>query len=412
VLVAQGKRDEALKAYRDSLAIRERLAAADRSNSVWQRGLSVSYEKVGDVLVAQGKRDEALKAYRDSLAIRERLAAADRSNSGWQRDLSVSYTNIGDVLLAQGKLEEALKAYRDGLVITEQLAAADRSNTEWQHDLSVSYIKVGDVLVDRGDLPEALKSYRDALAIRGRLALADPTNADRQRDLALSYERVGDVLKAQGDLAGALKSYREDLTIIQRLVSIDGSNAQWRGDLEFVIGRIGGLAYRFLLARDFTSALAAADEAISLAPEEIWLYTNRAHALMFIGNTDEARAIYLKYRGVKNVQNEKSWEMMILEDFADLRKKDLTNPLMDEIEKLFTSAGWGLFLSFPTACASLTALGDLAGAPRKRCRRQSRLRSLQLAANSLRRTSSQIGTLRTFQSGRAMSDLGARPDFA
>ena len=72
-----GDLEQALKAYRDSLAIAERLAAADRSDSEWQRDLSISYEVVGDVLVAQGKLDEALKAYRDSLAIRERLAAAD-----------------------------------------------------------------------------------------------------------------------------------------------------------------------------------------------------------------------------------------------------------------------------------------------------------------------------------------------
>jgi hypothetical protein len=50
-------------------------------NTQWQGDLSMSYEKVGDVLKAQGKLDEALKAYRDSLAIRERLAAADRSNA-------------------------------------------------------------------------------------------------------------------------------------------------------------------------------------------------------------------------------------------------------------------------------------------------------------------------------------------
>ena len=43
------------------------------------------------MLAAQGKLDEALEAYRDGLAIRERLAAADRSNTRWQRDLSVSY---------------------------------------------------------------------------------------------------------------------------------------------------------------------------------------------------------------------------------------------------------------------------------------------------------------------------------
>ncbi len=59
------------------------------------------------MLVAQGKLDEALKSYRDSLAIRERLVAADRSNTQWQRDLSVSYDKVGNVLEAQGKLDEA-----------------------------------------------------------------------------------------------------------------------------------------------------------------------------------------------------------------------------------------------------------------------------------------------------------------
>ncbi len=97
-------------AYRDGLAIRERLAAADPTNAEWQRDLSVSYNKIGDVLVAQGNLDEALARYRDGLAIRERLAAADPGNTEWQRDLSVSFNKIGDVLRAQGKLDEALAA--------------------------------------------------------------------------------------------------------------------------------------------------------------------------------------------------------------------------------------------------------------------------------------------------------------
>ncbi len=131
-----GDLEQALKAYRDGLAIRERLVAADRSNTEWQRDLSISYHMVGDVLVAQGKLDEALKAHRDGLAIRERLAAADRSNTEWQRDLSAAYDRVGDVLKAQGKLDDALKVYRDGLAIMERLAATDRSNTQWQRDLS------------------------------------------------------------------------------------------------------------------------------------------------------------------------------------------------------------------------------------------------------------------------------------
>ena len=98
----------------------------------------MSYNKVGDVLVAQGNLPEALKSFRDGLAISERLAKADPNNAGWQRDLSVSYNKIGDVLVAQGNLPEALKSFRDGLAITERLAKADPNNAGWQRDLSVS----------------------------------------------------------------------------------------------------------------------------------------------------------------------------------------------------------------------------------------------------------------------------------
>ena len=88
---ARGNLDAALKAYQDSLAIAEKLAAQDPSNTEWQRDLSVSFNKIGDVQRARGNLDAALKAYQDSLAIREKLAAQDPSNAEWQRDLSVSF---------------------------------------------------------------------------------------------------------------------------------------------------------------------------------------------------------------------------------------------------------------------------------------------------------------------------------
>jgi hypothetical protein len=59
---------------------------------------------------------------------------------------------------------------------------------------------------------------------------------------------------------------------------------------------------------------------------------------MFLDRVDEARALYLKYRGTKNVVGEKSWEAAVLEDFAELRKAGLTHPLMDEIEKQFAGS--------------------------------------------------------------------------
>jgi hypothetical protein len=54
---------------------------------------------------------------------------------------------------------------------------------------------------------------------------------------------------------------------------------------------------------------------------------------------DEARALYLRYRGEKNVQDGKPWETVVLEDFAELRKAGLTDPLMDEIKDRFAARG-------------------------------------------------------------------------
>ena len=335
---AQGDLAGALKSYRDSIATVERLAQPDPGNAEWQRDLAISYNRLGDVLALQGKLAEALKAYRDDLAIAERLAAADPSNTQWQRDLLISYRLIGDVLVAQGKLDEALKAYRDSLAIAEGLAAADRDNTEWQRELSGDYDKIGGVLKAQGNLDEALEAYRDSLAIVDRLIAADRTNTQWQRGLSVCYNRVGNVLLAQGKLEEALKAYRDGLAIAERLVAANPRIGLWQEDLQYGIGRIGTLADNFIRAGNFSKALEAADEAIALAPDKIWLYSNRAHALMFLGRLDEARVLYLKYRGQQNVFGNQSWEAGILEDFAEFQKAGLTHPLMQELEKAFAGS--------------------------------------------------------------------------
>ena len=56
----------------------------------------------------QGDLAAALTSFQASLAIRDRLAKADPGNTGWQRDLSASHIKIGDVQRAQGDLGAAL----------------------------------------------------------------------------------------------------------------------------------------------------------------------------------------------------------------------------------------------------------------------------------------------------------------
>ena len=104
---------------------RQRAAGAIRPGQRRLAARSVGlYEKVGNVQVAQGDLAGALKSYRDSLAVRERLAQSEPGNAGWQSDLSVSYEKVGNVQVAQGDLAGALKSYwRRGLTTSVLLAS-------------------------------------------------------------------------------------------------------------------------------------------------------------------------------------------------------------------------------------------------------------------------------------------------
>jgi len=232
VLVAQGNLPEALKSYRDGLAIRDRLAKADAGNAGWQRDLSVVHNKIGDRAGCAGQSAGGA----EELPRRSRhqdAAKADAGHAGWQRDLSVSYNKISDVLVAQGNLPEALKSFRDGLAIAsvwrrrtratpagsaicrcpttrsatcwfagqsaggaEDFRDGSPSETVWrsgrgQRRLAARSVGVLQQYRRRagcaGQSAEALKSFRDGLAIAERLAKADAGNAGWQRDLSVSY---------------------------------------------------------------------------------------------------------------------------------------------------------------------------------------------------------------------------------
>src|SRR5262249_13342655 len=85
---------------------------------------------------------------------------------------------------------------------------------------------------------------------------------------------------------------------------------------------------------EFTKALTATDRAHALLPENLVIETNRAHAFMFLERGEEAKTLYLAYKGkTMSGKDERLWEHVIAEDFAEFRKAGLTHPMMADIEK-------------------------------------------------------------------------------
>jgi len=281
VLLALGDLAGALVSYRDSLAVRQRLVAADPGNTEWQQYLGVSHNKVGDVLIAQGDLVGALISYREDQAVMQRLAVVDPGNPGWQRDLSVSHINVGDVLRAQGDLARALVSYRESLAVCQRLAAADPINIGLQRNLGVIHDRIGDVLRAQGDLAGAQVSYRESLAVRQRLVAADPGNAGWQWDLCGAYDRVGDVLLAQGDLTGAQVSCKESLAVRQRLVEADPTNSEWQrglsisqqkvGDVLLAQGNMTGAQVSYRESQAMSQRLAATDPSNAGWQRDLWV---------------------------------------------------------------------------------------------------------------------------------------------
>jgi tetratricopeptide (TPR) repeat protein len=108
------------------------------------------------------------------LAISERLANSDPGNAAWQRDLSISFNKLGDLAVAQGDLLTAASRFSHALAISERLANSDPGNADWQRDLWVSYWKMADLSKKRGEPSEAKgwwqKAY-DTLAKMKRTGL-------------------------------------------------------------------------------------------------------------------------------------------------------------------------------------------------------------------------------------------------
>jgi tetratricopeptide (TPR) repeat protein len=186
------------------LALRERLAAQEPSNSQWQRELAVSQEHIGAVCVELAQYDEALGAMRKGLEITSRLAQQDPANAGWQRDLAVSLAVIARVYERRGNPEQAMASLDEARPIAEKLAALDPKNIEWKDHLAYIEYDRGRLLEIAGRNAEARAAYRKVLDVAGR---APDTHAAQKEPETMESLREN-ATQALGRAPAALQSVR------------------------------------------------------------------------------------------------------------------------------------------------------------------------------------------------------------
>ena len=168
--------------------------------------LAQSWNNLGILRREENRMDEAEQAYREALAIKEKLAERYSSVTQYRQDLAASLNNLGTLVSSIGRSSEAEAVYRRAIQLYERLAADSPADSRYAVLLAGTYSNLGRLIGDRGEaedsLPWLVKSIdilesamrRDprSVKVRETLCVASWTRAMTLAGLERFSEALGD----------------------------------------------------------------------------------------------------------------------------------------------------------------------------------------------------------------------------
>jgi len=262
VYKAHGKTVDALKIYRQGLAICENLADMQPDNSRFQWGIGSLCNRIGDLKFADNDMEEALGYYERFLAICRKWSTELPGDKGYLRGLIIGNDRIGGIYKRRNDLKTAQKYYRYCLECSEKLVSIEPENTQGICDVAASYERLGMIYKAGKEYAKTLEEYRKALTIRQRLVTLDPSNGDWLYDLSCSHSNIAGILDSTGSMQEALESYLQCMDIRKQLMKIDPENVRAIDGLYKVTSDI---AYIYVTKDDFPDAIEWYDKTLVYA---------------------------------------------------------------------------------------------------------------------------------------------------
>jgi tetratricopeptide (TPR) repeat protein/CHAT domain-containing protein len=323
---------------------------------------SLAYLNRGYAYAAKSEHDRAIADYDKAIEIDAKQSLVylnrgyayaakgeyDRAIADYDRAIEIdpkqplAYLYRGRAYAAKGELDRAIADYNKAIEI-------DPKNV-------LAYLNRGWAFKTKGEYDPAIADYDRALEI-------DPNNVWAYTNRGYAYEAKGDYDRARADYNRAVKhrqtqnlkptaptkfdpfdkqiealfhqgKYADALSRQRTLVAdIEKSENDSTGNPGAgTSDALGQLAWFALFTKDFDEALVATERALALAPDHFWIETNHAHALLFSGHLDEARALYLAHKGKQLRRNDyRTWEEVIAGDFEALQRAGLNHAAFNEI---------------------------------------------------------------------------------
>lgn len=96
----------------------------------------------------------------------------------------------------------------------------------------------------------------------------------------------------------------------------------------------GNLSFYLILSKNFSEAIAEAQEALDLAPDKDWVYTNLALAYLLNGDFKKAKAIYTKYQDKDYSDGTKAFKPAFIQDLDTIEESGIIHPDIKKIRRL------------------------------------------------------------------------------
>ena len=175
-----------------------------------------------------GDDQDALTAYGESLAIRQKLANAHPSVTQYQSDLAASHNNLGNLLGATGQIDAARKAYEAALPIWEKLADAHPTVTQYQSDLAASHTNLGGLLSATDQPDAARKAYEAALPIWEKLVREHTESPDYARSLGALLNNMATIDDAAKRFDAARDRLQQAIVWQKKALAVNPRNPTYR----------------------------------------------------------------------------------------------------------------------------------------------------------------------------------------
>jgi PQQ-dependent catabolism-associated CXXCW motif protein len=341
VYARQDESENELAAYREAEKLLRTIAHNEPTDLTRQYDLANLLIKKGRRFNRQKIYNQATSAFNEAQTMLQPLVEKQTDNYRWRHELWIAYYTGAENFEDDDKLDDAIVAYGGATDIVAQPSEDRAASLSRMQDYVFAKYGIGEILSNSKSYDKAVANYDGAIeTVNGAIETVDKmieneeNGAEWRHYLSLLQNKKGDALKAYRKLDAASEAYRAAANAAKSAREIYAQDKNAPIDLNSAVIHIGNLTYEFILAHEFDKALKAVQFANSLVPSIIWIEAYRAHALMFLERNDEAWNIYRKYRG-KMVSAGETWEEYVLKNFKDFRERNLSRPLMQDIEKRF-----------------------------------------------------------------------------